>query len=354
MKKHTMRTSLVLGALCGLLSAASCVLEVPVDRPVEVDASYDLTGRAVNAKASTVEADNCAFYEKTGDATVNLAGTVVTLKDTSNNSYVSTVGADGTFIILGVPNGTYSVSASKTGWTFVPAKRFTVSQDSTTVPDLVAFHESEAGLLTVIMTWDNRETDMDLHMVHGALRPDGDSDGFPDGDNPDTQNPGDYYAKHVGYYNPDVSESNFEVLLSRDVTNDTAAPTNFAASIPLVECISVNQTDFTAGTIIDPNPGDTSDFRVYVNAFNKASGTTGLDIDPIVAPSGTTVHYFQDQQYLGTYYVPLNTAEKLLGMGVVAMDGTAANSAQIWTEIVSDTAVRSLGPAKGVPVKSFQ
>lgn len=352
----------------GLIQKEVVTKEVTVEKEVikevTVVGTYTVTGRAVNAKADSTG----NFWVNTdAGSTETLVGTTVTLVGTS--TYTTTVGSDGTFVLMNVPNGTYALKGLKSGWVFVSDTKFSVTANSLVAPDLIAFPESKAGALTVIMSWQNRTTDMDLHMTFGEVIAALGKDDLP-GDNPDAESKDDYSTTHVGRFLKEVDHNvantgilSFTAKLERDISNTTSDPTNFITTIPLVECISVYENPTSVQTI---NPydgtGNDGDFRIYVNAFKKKAGTTGLDdaTDQVV-PAGTTIRVFQKELHLGTYHVPYNTAEQTLRMAVIDMnditEGTTTfkNVATVWTEIITETNVRSIAPAiDGIPVKAFE
>ncbi len=353
MKNTVTRILSLASAALFILGLAACDLSF-LEKITPVDAVYAVSGRVVNAKAASTD----DYWVNSANTDETLASAELSLvSERDGSSFSANADSAGQYSFADVPNGVYSLSARKDGWVFLPSMTVAISADSTALPDYVAFPAAQAGVVTVIMTWTNRETDMDLHMTYG---------GTLLNDDPDALAADGYSAGHVGYYQPsatylqpDTSPA-FTVTLDRDVTNETADPTNFDTSIPLVECVSVYEAD--GAPIIDPTPyvegvQNAGDFRVYVNAFNKPNGTTGLieGADTDVIPSGTTVHVFQDAVHLGSYYVPFNTAEKILRMAVIDMSGNATNAATSWTEIMSDSAVRAYGPvAAGLPVSTYE
>lgn len=290
-----------------------------------IDALYAIDGKVVNIKAPA----NGDYFKSSKNASLSLVGAVVTFTDSTDSTkkHTATVASDGTYKVIDVPNGKYSISATQNGWTFIPIT-FVVSSTTKVAPDLLAFVTAEAGTLTVVMTWENTARDMDLHMTWGTMNA-----------SASAPNSNHLQSTQIVAGADTKTGTGWTASLDRDVWG------TLLTSTPLVETITLT----ASGGTISPNAGGslpTADavnndqtFRFYIDAFNTTSGTTGDNASvPAVSPSGATLHFFQGSSHLGSYYAPFNTAERTLRIAKVIFDGTASNNYTLFTAVESTVA----------------
>lgn len=302
---------------------------------------FSASGKVVNVKASSTATDQLA--SKT-NSSVTLSGATITFTDGAGAKFTGTVSSSGSYEVKGLGPGKYQITGAKDGWTFVPTS-FVMNGFVSTGPTILAFPTSEAGSLTVVMSWEKSSQDMDLHMTWGTLASAGSTN-----------------TNHLFYGSSSkaVSGTNFTATLDRDVVGTDAA------SIQRVETITLT----ASGGAISPNNGGSlpatndaamdavnNSFRFYVDSYGTASGTTGLTGTGAVAPAYVTLNFFQGTSHIGSYYAPYNTAERTLRVARVLFDGTSSNNYLVYTdtESASSGIFRGTDEAQiGVDVDSIQ
>lgn len=315
--KKTFKIAVLLVVSLMFLFSVSCELLLGI--------LFSVSGNVVNVKATASGSQVTAK-----DGTTTLTGTTVTftnVKDASKTK-TATVGSDGSYSLTDLSQGKYRISASKTGWTFIPIEEFDNNGLVATAPDLLAFPTSEAGTLTAVMQWQNRTRDVDFHMTWGTEV----------NNNPNHL----YYAtNNVAYSGADtVSFTGGTANLDRDVTK---AALDANSKLVAAESITLTATA-TIGTV---------DFRFFLHDYGQASGLTGLL--PNIQPAGAKVHLFKGTEHYGSWTVPFNTAEQTLRIFKISFDGTASNGFTVYTDIQTDGVgvYRGLNTI-GTPVNSIQ
>jgi hypothetical protein len=261
------------------------------------------------------------------DASYNVSGDVYESAE---------VDSTGGYSIPNVEDGRYKLTGSKSGWTFVPQIVDVTGFDSQ-MPTLIAYpEESSLTTLTIIVSWENINYDLDLHAAIGSP------------------------YEEVYYNNPSYST----VTLDRDVTS----PYNDAKTsedIPRVETITVTGTP----TIIEGNegstPNDSNTVRFFVNSYGRFDSSGGLsssmtgDEYKDIPSAYATVYAMRGNDHYGTWELPYNTAEDTLH--VITMHFDAVGQYLILTANgTSDNTIKSLdgggqfGGTIGVGVDSIE
>lgn len=95
---------------------------------------------------------NTGGYSISGKVTLNGSGlsrVTITLKGAWSTT--ATTGSDGSYIFTGAQNGSYTITPSKSGYTFTPSSRsITVNNANVTVPDFTATQTTQTFALTVM------------------------------------------------------------------------------------------------------------------------------------------------------------------------------------------------------------
>jgi hypothetical protein len=312
-----------------------------------VEALLSVEGDVVNAKQSGDKSD----YWKSSSGTLEGATVKLYKVDASYNVsgdvYKSAeVDSTGGYSIPNVEDGRYKLTGSKSGWTFVP-QIVDVTGFVSLMPTLIAYPEESTNTLTIIVSWENINYDVDLHAMVGDPSP-----------------------GEVNYSN-DQYET---VTLDRDVTtpynNGTDGdPTD--KEIPRVETITVSSEP----SKISPNedPINSATIRFYVNSFGRfdsdgtslTSALTGYEPDNI--PSAyVTVYAMKGNEHYGTWELPYNTYENTLKVITMHFDDPGhyylftAGSEYDVTNDGSTTVIKSLddggqfGGTIGVGVDSIE
>ena len=267
--------------------------------------SYDVYGSAMDVTQTS------NFGSGFTGASVSLSG--------SNGNFATTIDGSGYFSFYGVPSGRYTLNGSSAAWAFVPQTVDIIGANST-LPNLLALPATSPAALTVVMVWENRSVDMDLHMTWG---------GGP-ANNDDATN-------HIYFNNKTDSGTGWSAALKQDVipasNND-----------PLVETITISAT---GGPISET-------FKAYVSSTKDYTIFPGNNFTTD-APAGVTLHVFQAATHLGSFTAPYNTGDTILRMCRIVIAtpnftlSTEMQSANSFTGIKSLTSL----PVAGVKVSHF-
>lgn len=257
------------------------------------DALMSVDGSVVNARAAGASTE---WYK--GSGTETLVGATVTLTNvkTSTQKYTGTVSSNGTYSISGVEPGRYKLEGTKSGWQFVP-KVVDVSGFSNTLPNLLAYISPGTEPILIIMEWENRTIDVDMHLVIDNQ----DSDAL----DPTLGAVSDplYTVK----WNTSTYLTN-KVVLERDVRLESY-PGQVKTGIPTVETILINANPFTDDS--------TGWLRLYLGAFYTGSTPTGELTGysaEAVKEARAQVHVMQGSDWLGTFRLPSETFETMIGV----------------------------------------
>lgn len=248
--------------------ALSCKLEVIQD--------YDVDGKAVNVQASKSDTTWGSV----------LSGTAVTLKDTSNgDTYNATVSSFGNFGFDGLPVGEYRMTASKSGWAFVP-RVVDITGSEAQLPPLLGF-QPVSDSIYIITEWKNVSVDVDSTLVI-------------DDDNATLQASLD--GTELAIVGPaDSSSYGSTVILDRDIS-----PTEIAKGLPAVETIRI---------VSNPFGDKTGWLKFYLNAYKDGTTSSGEltgNSSASIKDAQATVHVMQGTTHLGTFPVATETQETTL------------------------------------------
>ncbi len=231
----------------------------------------------------------------------------------------------GSYIIDLVPDGTYTINVTKSGYAFLP-ETFTVSGLFVTAPDVIGFPAPSVNSVLVLLKWENKSRDLDLHAVAGA-------------DNDWTTLDGNDNVKHVYYGNTSYATNGYDLTLDRDITEG-----NIAANIPL-ETISIS--DSAAATTPE-------EVRFYVHSYSTTNGLTGgINGGTTTVSAKAKVYAIQyepaksgtKETVLGIWTLPTDTLETSLRVFKLTLDEV---SGLVFDNLVTDTV--NLGA--GVVVRS--
>lgn len=260
-------------------------------------ALFAVDGTVINAMADKTVTE----YWKDGTDSLEGATITMTQKDGDHNVYNGTVGADGTFFIENVGSGSYIITGSHSGWTFVPTE-VEITGAANTLPPILAYPTQDAETILIITEWENTNIDVDSHLII-------DTD-----DNIENVNPVANY--HVSYQNKTATG----VQLDRDVVLG-----DMADGQPPVETMRITS-----------NPLGSADgwLRFYLNAYSTAS-LTGLENDPSVTAvprASAKVHVMQGTTLLGTWTMPIETLEPTIGVLKIEVDYISSSQTDYYVQ----------------------
>lgn len=277
----------------GLLAALTIAMlgcEVTI---VETVTTYDLSGSLVNIK------DEGSSYKGGGDAT--LAGAQITFESVfSDTTYTTTVDSRGQYSIENILPGRYRITGTQSGWTFVPMTYDVTSSSQSVAPDILAYPEEDPSNITIVMSWDNMNYDIDLVATYGPAN--------------DINTRGTVNFEDISHTGSD----GYNITLDRDVRLSDSL------SVPRVETITVTST-------ADDYPNHTRDdeeveqLRFYAHAYAYGEPATGTDGDTEAADGGltgatdldtepafVTMHAMLGNDHFGTWYAPIETLERTI------------------------------------------
>ncbi len=267
-----------------------------------------VNGKAVNVLAEVTTTDEYWKGESSSGTAVTLQGATITftsLKEGDSTTYSTSVGSDGTWYLSGVNAGKYRITGSATGWTFIPMDIEISGFMSEVTTDVLAYPTPSGDPLMVIVRWTNELVDIDSHMII------------------DTDTDLTAYADHV-YFNKtsNTLPAADTVMLDRDVKYPLSTSTSLNG-YP-VETIRVTQNPFGSGS--------TGQLRYYLQSYSYYNGTsqvttnTTLTGDPTATYTGdadATVYVMLGTEHYGTWTMPIDTAEKTLGILKIDVSGTS-------------------------------
>lgn len=263
---------------------------------------FSVSGTVLNVKADSSSKDSTL-----DGATITFTGQT---DSAASVSYSATVSGD-SYTVLNVEPGTYTISGSKSGFSFIPVE-IKVSGLLQTAPNLLAFPTSSTPSLTIALAWESTEWDLDLHAKYGAE------------DLTATDS-----LRHVYYNNLDDDDlAGASLVLDRDVFFQNGTLNNTP-----VETMSLT-IDSTSATVNDA-------IRFYVDQYSRKSsgqgntsatgGLTGNSADGI-PPAKATVYAFlsngSTSSLYGVWKLPVETQETTLRVLKVdlATSGVATKS----------------------------
>ncbi len=282
---------------------------------------YDYSGVAVNVKS---EGDSTTYW-KDGDYTLAGASAKLFAYNSDNGTFSSTadytaeVSSSGSFTFSQIPTGKYLLTGSDSSsyWTFVP-RFIEISGDGGALPDLFAYPAADAGVFTIITSWENAAIDVDSILTYGE------SDGSTTDDwtdalkNPATGHRTKIYSGARG--------STDGIYLDRDVYSSTYGPETTSSTIPRVETISIYSGVTSWLDIADV-------MYFYVDSYwdDEEDEISGYDTVPYQSLTGLTGEYasafaqvdvMYGNEHYGTWVLPWNSAEDTLQVLRLDYNGT--------------------------------
>lgn len=302
--------TIALVALIAVIGFASCDFLVAV--------TMSVTGKAVNVLAEVSTTDEYWKGQSATGTAVTLEGariTLTSLKENDSTSYTATVNSSGEWVVTGISSGKYRITGLQDGWTIIPMDVEISGFLSEVSADVLAYPTPSGDPIMLIVRWDNELIDVDSYLVI-----DSDSD-LSTSNSEDTVSFSD-------------TESDFPVAgavtLDRDVKFETATSTSLNG-YP-VETIRITANPFDSGDLYD------GQLRYYLQSYSYLSGTsqqttnTTLTGDPTATYTGraeATVYVMQGTDNYGTWAMPIDTAEKTLG--VIKIDVVGNGTSTIYT-----------------------
>ncbi len=256
---------------------------------------YSISGKVINVRVETQT-----------DA-IPTSGTV-SIREFGGAALASaTVGSDGTFSISGIESGNYLLSytdattlASPTAldpnWFGIPVS-ITVSNGSITNFGALVYNTTgmAAGDILLAATWNNQAYDIDSYSIIGAV-----------GAVPTAAVGYNYSGSSTAIGVVPVASYNIggnTVAWERDVTNtDITTAGVYPVETTLVSSLAV-----------------ATEMRFYVRCYTSTGSISGLEGTTSVQPAGVTVyamylHDLETSYHYGTWFAPLDTEEKIVGM----------------------------------------
>ena len=269
------------------------------------------------AKAINIKADGTSY--SAGSA--SLVGTTVYLYayNSSTGTYsttdyvYTTVGSNGTFTFDLVAGGKYKMTGSNSQWYFVP-RYVELSNEYSTLPDLLGYPADDNSLYTIVATWENRSVDLDMSLTYGGS------------DLTTTTT----YAWNTGY--EAVPDASTRYRIYEDRVGDTSGimmnrsvdPT-LTSGYPLVETITIYSDAIDSATApwFDTY-GDTA--KIYLDAPDSNELLTGdLVSSTIKYPAYAQIDIMREGVHFGTWYAPFNTLEDTLDVVEMEFDSVGGD-----------------------------
>lgn len=274
--------------------------------------TMSVSGKAVNVLAEVSTTDEYWKGESSSGTAVSLEGariTLTSLKDGDTTSYTATVSSSGTWLITGIGAGKYRVTGTQTGWTFIPMDVEVSGFLSEVSADVLAYPTPAGDPIMLIVRWNNELIDVDSYLVIDA-----DSD-------IDTANSADTVDYTDTANDSPVANT---VTLDRDVRFVSSALNGYP-----VETIRITANPFGSAQAYD------GQLRYYLQSYSYLSGSTQvtdntvLTGDPTASYTGradATVYVMQGTENFGTWPLPIETAEKMLGIIKIDITGDASST----------------------------
>jgi len=392
MNKARLRTV----AMIGLLVAAALVLG-SCEWAGQITINFtDVTGNIVDARSEDLG---------------GVEGVTVTLtpRDVPDGEepdvQEETTDSSGTFLVAGVPSGTYLLEAKKDGW-FIPSQVVKLGQSSEGINDIPAFQLRPDDLygISFILMWNDQVQDVDIHLtVPTGWNDDGNPDFFTTPYDDYTRSISRYqvfyrdkfynqddttvYPSHSYYQNEDTFPNGLaymdrddqdgfgpETATLVEVTYDYLLEPQPSYSMSVDEDDDVNglytafggllpsdTTDigfawlgtaevyldaFSTGTNLSSGGSDTAEAIVYVMQTLPTSGADADDINDNPKKYQETAEDVLEARYLGAFRVPDATTLKSARIARVNMlesnDGDGGGG--LWYQLVPDIEVIPEGP----------
>jgi len=268
--------------------------------------SFKIKDGSVSGKAVDVQAASSGTYYS------GLVGATITLTNTSDSTkyYTATVGSSGRFSFSDLPVGSYKVTGTQSGWTFVP-RTVDITGDAT-LPDCLAYLTptgADADQILIITEWQNAAVDVDSHLIIDN------SDNFDiNSSYPETAASSSAYP-HVFWGNKYFTGTDINgsilVSLDRDVT-----PALIAAGQPAVETLRIISNPCAVTNTVDASDSNGSGWlkfylHSYKGANNNSQELTGWS-DQSIREAKATVHVMKGVEDLGDFALASETAESTL------------------------------------------
>ncbi|HPB66667.1 MAG TPA: carboxypeptidase-like regulatory domain-containing protein, partial [Spirochaetales bacterium] len=270
-----------------------------------------VNGKAVNVLAEvTSTTDEYWKGESSSGAAVTLQGATITftsLKEGDSTTYSTSVDSSGNWYLSGVSAGKYRITGSQTGWTFIPMDIEISGFMSEVTTDVLAYPTPTGNPLMIIVRWNNELIDIDAHTI---IDLDTDLTNYTGGD----------YVYHAKKTNTLPAAGT--VVLDRDVKFVTS--TSSTLNGYPVETVRVISNPFGSGF--------TGQLRYYLqsysyyNGLSQVTSNTTLTGDPTATYTGradATVYVMLGTEHYGTWTMPIDTAEKTLGILKIDVSGTS-------------------------------
>ncbi len=320
--KKIVRLSAIVAIALAVLSMASCDFLTAI--------TMSVSGKAVNVMAEiTTASDEYWKGQSSAGAAVSLEGATITLtslKTGDSTSFTATVSSTGLWVITGIEGGKYRIEGEQDGWTFIPMDVEVSGFLSEVTADVLAYPTPSGSPIMLIVRWMNPLIDIDSHLVI-------DSDSV-------------LPSSNVVYWNnpSNLTPNPGTVTLDRDVKFPTTTSTTLNG-YP-VETIRINANPFDVNSAYD------GQLRYYLESFSYLSGTTQqttnttLTGDPTASYTDraeATVYVMQGTDHFGTWNMPIDTAEKTLGVIKIDVTGDATTTSYLIKSFGNEGSVKSIG-----------
>lgn len=292
--------------------------------------TMSVSGKAVNVLADVTTTDEYWKGESSSGTAVSLVGasiTLTSLKTGDSTTYSTTVDGAGEWLITGIGSGKYRITGSQSGWTFIPMDVEVSGFLSEVTADLLAYPTPDGSPIMLIVRWSNELIDIDSHLVIDT--------------NDDTATNSDvvYYGDTTNdFYVPGA------ISLDRDVKFPTVSSTTLNGYPVETIRITANPFGFAEGY--------SGFLRYYLESYSYLSGTTQqttnntLTGDPTAAYTGraeATVYVMQGTEHFGTWIMPIDTAEKTLGVIKIDVLGDGSTTSYTIKSFGNEGGIKSVG-----------
>lgn len=258
---------------------------------------YNISGKVINARVKT----QTNAIPTSGKVSIRQFGGAEIASTT-------TIASDGSFSISGIESGDYLVeytdstiiavpSVADPNWFGIPVSLKIAGANLVDVGALVYNTTSMAtGDILLIATWENKNYDIDSYSIIGPVGAPEAAVGF------------NYSGAIAAIGRTPANAYNTsgnDVIWERDVMQS--------------EISSTTSPVFPAETTLVRDIADGTEMRFYVRCFTLSGSISGLEDTTSVQPAGVTVYamYLENLQtsyHFGTWFAPLDTAEKIVGM----------------------------------------
>jgi len=320
--RKIVRLSAIVAIALAVVSMAGCDIFAAI--------TMSVSGKAVNVmKEITTTSDEYWKGESSTGAAVSLEGaeiTLTSLKTGDTSSFTATVSSSGQWVITGIEGGKYRIEGVQDGWTFIPMDIEVSGFLSEVTADVLAYPTPTGSPIMLIVRWTNPLIDIDSHLVIDT-----------DATLPSTN--------IVYWSNPsNLTPNPGTVTLDRDVKFATSTSTTLNG-YP-VETIRINANPF------DVSSSYAGQLRYYLESFSYLNGTTQqttnttLTGDPTASYTGraeATVYVMQGTEHFGTWIMPIDTAEKTLGVIKIDVTGSATTTSYSIKSFGNEGSVKTIG-----------